>query len=60
MKTTWPRADIALKVNHDGQEMTHSCAAVQQYERIHKFDLRHMKGHETSITFITKHGTMLA
>ena len=27
MKTTWPRADIAPKVNHDGQGLTYACAA---------------------------------
>ena len=34
MKTTWPRADIAPKINHDGQKVTHSCAAAQQYVRL--------------------------
>ena len=26
MKTTWPRADIATKINHDGQGLTYICA----------------------------------
>ena len=28
MKTSWPRTDIRLKINHDGRRLTYSCATV--------------------------------
>ena len=29
MKTTWPRADIAPKINRDGQGLTYACVAAE-------------------------------
>ena len=53
MKTTWPRADIAPKINHDDRGLTYACSAVVCYTKrckIHIFYLRHMKTHEASIS----------
>ena len=47
MKTNWPRADIAPKINHDGRGLTYTCAAAVCWI----FYLCHMTGHEASITF---------
>ena len=54
MKTTWPRADVAPKINHDDRGLTYACAAAYvrlNNDKIHIFYLRYMKGHEVSITF---------
>ena len=54
MKTTWPRADIAPKINHDGRGLTCACAAVYvrlNDEKSHIFNLCHTKSHKASITF---------
>ena len=47
MKTNWPRADIAPKINHDDRGLTYTCAAAVCWI----FYLCHMTGHEASITF---------
>ena len=54
MKTTWPRADIAPRINHDSRGLTYACAAAYARlndEKIHIFHWCYMKGHEASITF---------
>ena len=54
MKTTWPRANIAPRINNDGRELTYECVAAYvrlNDEKVHIFHLCHMKGHGASITF---------
>ena len=53
MKTSWPRANIVPKINHDGRGLRYACAVAYvrlNYEKVHIFYLCYMKDHEASIT----------
>ena len=57
-ETTWPRTDIAPKINHYGRGLTYACAAavckIKRCKKNHILYLCHMKGHEASISFHQK------
>ena len=64
MKTTWLRADVAPKINHDGWGLTYTNPAVacqmKRCKKITYFNYATCKARKQVLLFIKKHGTRLA